>query len=98
MTRNGPSPLVPPRTSVRMRRIRALSSTTRTVGFPSDDFDITPHRPDFDMPVRQVETHRPALLAADGLLLDRDRGDAQRVARGHDVALPHLQRAGRHQR
>src|SRR5438034_10897097 len=98
ITRNGPSPPVPPSTSERTRRISALSSTTRTEGLPSDDFDIAAHRADFDAAVGEVEADRPALRAAHRFALERDRGEAQRVARGDDVALAHLQRTRRHQR
>src|SRR5712691_451269 len=98
ITRNGPSPPVPPSTSESTRRISALSSTTRTEGLPSDDFDIAAHRADFDAAVGEVEANRPALRAPHGFALDRDRGEAQGVARGDDVALAHLQGARSHQR
>src|SRR5712691_3058753 len=96
-TRNGPSPPVPPSTSARTRRISALSSTTRTVGLPSDDFDFTAHRADLDAAVDEVEADRPTLTAADRFALDRDRRHAQGVARRDDIALAHLQGARGHQ-
>src|SRR2546427_5415571 len=98
ITRNGPSPLVPPSTSARIRRISALSSTTRTDGLPSDDFDIAAHRADLHAAVGEVKADRPALRAPHRLALNRDRREAQGVARSDDVALAHLQGARGHQR
>src|SRR5437879_3260092 len=97
ITRNGPSPPVPPSTSARTRRIKALSSTTRTVGLPSDDFDIAAHRADLDAAVGEVEPNRAALIPPHRFALDRDRSHAQGVAGRDDVALAHLQRPRRHQ-
>src|SRR5256885_8186814 len=95
-TRNSPiSASPPPSTSTSTRRIRALSSTTRTVGRTrSDDVGIGSDGADFDVAVFDVEAHGAAAVAADRFAHDRDFGGAQGAARRHDVALTHLDRAG----
>src|SRR5256712_2753085 len=90
----------PRSTSLSTRRIRALSSTTRTRGVEprrSDDDGIAPHGPDLDVAVDYVEADGAARAAAHGLARQRDGGGAQGVARGDDVALAHLHAARRHQ-
>src|SRR5256712_13088752 len=86
-----------PSTSHSTRRISALSSTTSTLGRRSDDDGIGPHRADLDAPVGHVEPDRAALVAADGLARDGDAGGAKRLPGRDDVALPHLNRGGRHE-
>src|SRR5439155_8320957 len=97
MRNSAPGPPSPPRTSHSTRRINALSSTTSTLGRESDDDGIGPHGADLDAPVGDVKPDRPAPVAAHGLTRDGDRGGAQRVARGDDIALAHLNRPRRHQ-
>src|SRR3989442_15306485 len=97
-TRNGPPPSAPPSTSHSTRRIRALSSTTRTVGRGSEEDGIGAHEADLDLAVVEAEAHRAAAVAPHRLRDDRDRGGAHRRARGDDVALAHLDAARRHQR
>src|SRR5437762_5514417 len=86
-----------PRTSTSTRRISALSSATTTLGRPdaSDDVGIDSHRPDLYPAVCHVKPHAAATVAAHRLTNDRDGRGAERGARGQDVALAHLDGAGR---
>src|SRR6266702_5790729 len=90
-----PPPPRPPNTSLRTRRIRALSSTTSTLGRRSDDDGIGAYRPDLDPAVGHVEAHRAPGATADRFAHQRDPDAAQSLTRGHDVALSHLHRARR---
>src|SRR5260370_10179262 len=98
-TRNSPAPPAPPSpsTSLSTRRIRALSSTTSTLGRRSDEDGISAHRSDFGPPVGDVEAYRASRPAADGGAFNGDTGVAQGVAHGQDVAFPHLHGAGGHE-
>src|SRR5216683_3576386 len=99
-TRNSPAPAIPSapaRTSLRTRRISALSSTTRTLGRRSEDDGIGTHRPDFHPAVRHEEPHRASRAAPHGFPHDGDPRAAQHLARGGDIALAHLYRARGHE-
>src|SRR5690348_5192713 len=99
-TRNSPAPAMPspaPSTSVSTRRIKALSSTTRTLGRRSDDDGISADRPDLDPPVRDMEPHGPARAPTHRLGRHRNPDAAQHGAGGRDVPLSHLHRARRHE-
>src|SRR5215210_6280008 len=80
-------------TSLSSRRKKGLSSTTRTVR-GSEGLGTMRHRRYLDPSVRHPEPHGPAEVAPGGLAHDRDPLVVQRLARGHDVALAHLNRAG----
>src|SRR3989442_12817438 len=97
MIRRPPRSTLFPYTTL-FRSIRALSSTTRTRGADprrSDDDGIAPHGPDLDVAVGHVEADGAARTAAHGLARQGDGRGAQGVARGDDVALPHLHTARR---
>src|SRR5438128_12417521 len=101
-TRNGPPappapPSPPPSTSHSTRRISALSSTTSTVGRGSEEDGIGSHDADLSLAVVEAEAHGAAAIPPHRFGDDRDRGGAERGARGDDVALAHLDGAGRHQ-
>src|SRR5207237_1151244 len=88
----------PPSTSTSTRRIRALSSATRTVGaLRSDDVGIRSHGPNLDASVLHVKTHRSAALAAHRLAENGNLRRAQRVSRRQHIAFPHLNRSRRNQ-
>src|SRR5574341_234184 len=89
-TRNSPEA---PSRSATTWRMSALSSTTSTLG-RSDTALPLPHQPHRQRAVRDVEPDGPARGAAHVFGHDGDVGGAQRGARGHHVALAHLDRAG----
>src|SRR2546427_2495943 len=96
-TRNGPSPREPPSTSVSTRRIKALSSTTSTVAWRSEDDVVPPHDAGFDATIVRREADGAAPLSAHGLAHHGNPDLAQRCPGSDDVALPHLHRSGRHE-
>src|SRR5215207_6547263 len=85
---------LPSTTSLSSRRKKGLSSTTRTVR-DSEDLDAMRHRRDLESAVRHPEPHGPAEVASGGLADDGHAVLVERLARGHDVALAHLDGAGR---
>src|SRR6185503_4676247 len=74
--------------------MRALSSTTRTLG-RSDDMQVRAHGADLDAAVAHVEADAASPLAAHRLAQNRDARGAEHAARREHVALAHLNRAGR---
>src|SRR4051812_38896887 len=85
-TRNSP---VPSTTSVRSRRKKGLSSTTRTVG-RSERVDTMRHGGDLDLTIEHPEPHGPAVVPAHRDAHQRDAGLVKHLAGGHHVALAHL--------
>src|SRR5688572_1573654 len=84
-TRNSPDrSMISPMT----RRMKALSSTTSTVGGPLEDTVSLLERPHLDAAVAQVEVHAAAVVEPRVLGDELDLRDGERFARRDDVALP----------
>src|SRR5262245_10501457 len=81
-----------------MRRMKALSSTTRTPAGPLDEGRLTTNHSDRDGAPPNIEPDRPAGLAADAFSHHWNARAPERDAAGHDVALAHAHGAGRDQR
>src|SRR5262245_5496380 len=90
-TRNWPEPAT---ISEIIRRKKALSSTTRTEG-RSKLIERAPDRTHLDFPIGGVKPHRAPLRASHGLGNDRNTVSTQHLATRHDVAISHLDGAGR---
>src|SRR5512133_2486431 len=81
-----------------IRRMNALSSTTRTRGF--DDLEDTrafPERADFDSAILEVQIHAASVIAAGILADDGNLRVGQHRANGRHVALADVDCATRHQ-
>src|SRR6187551_2060973 len=86
-TRNSPDPsMISPMT----RRMKALSSTTSTVGGPLEDTISLLERPHLDAAVAQVEVHAATVVESRVFGDERNLRGGEGLARRDDVALPNV--------
>src|SRR5690348_2950038 len=75
---------------VMIRRMNALSSTTRTVVIPLEDTIPGLEGPHLDVPVGEVEVHAASVVETGVLGHEGDVVGREHLARREDVALAHV--------